>query len=431
MIDKGVKEMGIDIGQAIKINRLKANMTQSDLASGIISISYLSKIENGTAEPPKEVIEQIGERLEINLIESDDYVSEQTIIRWFQHLLHSQVDESIRLFNRIKNSLSNAIDKQLLSLIEIHKLYYYVLINDMEEAKKQISSLERSSKKFNETEPYYFLKFVGNYHFSQLSFKKALEFYQEAEKNSKSYLHHRSEEIHNLYYMIATVASKSRQSHLSLLYSSKSLEYYRTNYDLKNCAECHILQGIAYQRINELEKAELSYQYAISIAENIKDDELLKLCYQNIGSLYSDLKTPNEAINYFIKSYELRKEDTIARRIVPISSLMKEYYQLRDNSNAKVWLELGMDLVKSLNPLDSIYVYEFKVYYYLIYGIDSNFEILLTREIIPFLEEKELNYEKAFFINHLAKYYKENRKYKLASNYFEEAYNTLAKVTYI
>lgn len=423
-----VKKMGNDLGQAIKINRLRANMTQADLANGIISVSYLSKIENGTAEPPDEIIELLGEKLKINMLHSDEHITDQTIIRWFHHLLHSKLDESIRLYNRIKDNLSSAIDKQLLSLIEIHKLCYYSLIQDLDEAEKQIASLQKSSKKFSDIEKYYFYKFIGNYHYRKLSYKKALESYLEAEKLNKAELFHKMEEIHDLYYLIANAASKSRQTHLSLLYSLRALDYYQPNYKLKKCAECQIILGISYQRLREFEKAKASYNRAIDIVEKIDNSLLLKLCYQNIGSMFSDWKQPTDAINYFLKSYELRKYDSDTMKIIPISSLMKEYYNLGDISNSKVWLDLGLDLIKSLNPLDSTYVYEFTVYKHLINGIDDTFEDLMTKEVIPFVEEKELIFEKVFYTKILAKFYKDKRKYKLSSHYYEKAYKTIAEI---
>ncbi|MEN2766657.1 helix-turn-helix transcriptional regulator [Ornithinibacillus xuwenensis] len=420
--------MGIDVGQAIKINRLRLNMTQSDLAKGIISVSYLSKIENGTAEPPHEVLELLSERLQLNPLEPGIQIDHNTVIRWFHHLLRSNVDESIRIYNKLRHNLTNAIDKKLLSLIEIHKLHYYILINDKTEAENLVFSLQKSSKRFNEVEKYYYYKFLGNYHYSLLSFKKALEYYQTAEQYGKSEIFHQNEEINNLYYLIGNVASKVRQTHLCLLYTIRALEYYQSNYDLKKCAECHILQGISYRRINEIEKAKESYRYAINIAEKIEDKETLKLGYQNLGTLNSIGKDSIEAIDYFLKSYELRKNDRVDRRIVPVSSLMKEYYSLGDIKNSQVWLEIGLNLCKSLEPIDSVYVYEFDVYNFLITGYDNSFEKLIIKKIIPFFEARELYYEKSVYLELLANYYKQNRKYKLSTYYYEEAFKTISKI---
>ncbi|WP_052345786.1 helix-turn-helix transcriptional regulator [Paucisalibacillus sp. EB02] len=415
--------MGIDLGQAIKINRLRANMTQADLANGIISVSYLSKIENGTAEPPNEVLELLGEKLKLNSDYTGEEITDQSVIQWFQHLLRYEIDDSILLYNKIKNNISNVLDKQMLSLIEIHKLYYYVLINDLVEADSLIVSLQKSSKKFTETEKYYFFKFVGNYHYSKLAYRKALEYYKEAEKYWKSDLFHKSEEIADIFYMIACSASKSRQTHLSLLYSIRALEYYQSNYDLIKSANCHILLGISYRRINDIEKAKESYNYAIKIAKKIGNNEILILCHQNLGKVLSSIGDSAEAINQYLMSYELRKDSSIHRKLTPISSLMQEYYSYGDMENARIWMELGIDLSNGLKPSESIHVYEFKVYQYLINGLNTSFESLITDHIIPFFNERQLHYEESKYIKLIAKYYYDNRKYKLAATYYKKLGN--------
>ncbi|QGS68197.1 helix-turn-helix domain-containing protein [Oceanobacillus sp. 143] len=56
------------VGYRIKYFRSKLNMTQAELSKGIISVSYLSKIENGNADPPEEILELLKNRLDITQI---------------------------------------------------------------------------------------------------------------------------------------------------------------------------------------------------------------------------------------------------------------------------------------------------------------------------------------------------------------------------
>lgn len=51
------------IGKRLKYSRINLGMTQEKLAKGIISVSYLSKIENGKVEPTEEIIDLLTERL--------------------------------------------------------------------------------------------------------------------------------------------------------------------------------------------------------------------------------------------------------------------------------------------------------------------------------------------------------------------------------
>ncbi|MFP3489996.1 transcriptional regulator, partial [Staphylococcus sp. SIMBA_130] len=67
---------------------------------------------------------------------------------------------------------------------------------------------------------------------------------------------------------------------------------------------------------------------------------------------------------------------------------MKEYYQKGERANAERWLQEGLRLSESLTPIDSIYVYEFKVYRHLIHGIeDKEFVNLITKKVLPFFDE--------------------------------------------
>ncbi|MBC5637445.1 helix-turn-helix transcriptional regulator [Ornithinibacillus sp. BX22] len=415
--------MGINLGKSIKINRLRANMTQADLANGIISVSYLSKIENGTAEPTNEIMQLLGEKLNLYQADLEDQITNQTIIRWFLYLLRSHKEEAIRLYDQINFALPNGIDKQLLSLIDIHKLSYYVLVNNLEAAGQLLISLHKSSKKFNDIEKYYYYKYAGNYYYKQLAYKKSLAFYQKAENQLNPELFHQDEETHNLYYLIALAASKNRQTHLCLLYSKKALKYYQNNYELKECAECHILLGISYRRINDIEQSKANYNQAIKLAKRFENNETLILCYQNLGKLFSSIEKSNEAIKYYKKSYELRKNAAIHRKLTPISSLMKEYYKTGDLENTKKWLEIGTNLSNEINPYDSIHVYEFKVYHYLINGFNDSFESLTIDHIIPFFSEKQMHFEASTYIKLLADYYFENRKYKLSATYYKKLVN--------
>ena len=55
----------MSIGLIIKYERLKQDIKQTNLAKGICSISYLSKIEHNLVEPNPEIIELLLSRLNI------------------------------------------------------------------------------------------------------------------------------------------------------------------------------------------------------------------------------------------------------------------------------------------------------------------------------------------------------------------------------
>lgn len=415
--------MGEGLGRRIKLHRLSAGLTQAELAQGIISVSYLSKIENEDTVPGADVIELICSKLNIPLEKIKGKENPEIIKKWFESLLDGNKNESLKLYHVLQKEASLYSHTSQSNLIEIHKLRFNILNDHREKVDKQYNDLKQISKMFNQVENYYWLKFAGIYHYTYLSYDKALTCFQKAVKHISAGIYFRDREENDLYYMMAASGSKLRNTNLTLFYGLKALEYYQSIYDLKKCSKCHILLGIAYQRSGALERARENYGLAADIGELLKDQTMLALSYQNLGKSYSLSKESEKAVSYYKKSYELRKESRIDKRIIPISSLMKEYYHSLHNLElAKYWLEKGLHLSKNLAISDSIYVYEFKVYKELILGTETAaFERLITKEVLPFFEEKRLFHEKYKYLTILADYFFKENKYKKSAIYYREA----------
>ncbi|SET57792.1 Helix-turn-helix [Oceanobacillus limi] len=415
-----------DFGEKIKFHRLKANMTQEDLSKGIISVSYLSKIEAGILNPTNEIRESLCQKLNLDPLFLENNKMQELCQTWFKHLLHRNLAGSIELYEKINNNIDYISNKQLLHLFQIHKLSFFLFTKNKTEAANQFEYLQNQSPDFKGSASLYWHKASGDYHFSQLAYTEALNCYQEAEKKiSNEQIHLPEEEKMDLYYLIAITASKVRNTYIAIVYSSEALEYYRSVYNLVRCARCHILLGLSYQRANDYQKAIENYELAITIVKSINDKKALALCYQNMGKLNSMMKQTEIAIDYFQKSYQLRGNEPASKRITPISSLMKEYYNLGDIHQADHWLEKGLKASETLSPTDSIYVHEFKVFEQLIRGFDKSFPNLINEVVIPFLNEKQLVFEKSLYLKILGDYYFNNRKYKLAALTYHEANSIL------
>jgi HTH-type transcriptional regulator, quorum sensing regulator NprR len=414
-----------DIGKKIKYFRHKHGLTQAELAKGIISYSYLSKIENGYNTTDQRIIDLICERLNISPNQLE-YESDLDICKkWFRSLLISDKKNAIKYFEEIIRDNMILSNKSLNNLLEIHKLRYFILVKKGFKATNQTSVIKRISKRFNISETYYSLKFLGDYHFSRLSYNSALHYYMEAEKNINSELFFRDEEECDLYYLLALTSSKLRQAYLTLQYATKSLRYYQSTYQLMRCAKLQILIGIAYRRIGDLDKAHSNYRMAIDIGKSINSNKILYQTYQNIGGLYSSIEDYQNAIKYYNLSYELRKEESTQKLVVPVSSLMKEYYKMGEYSSSSSWLSKGLELISSLTEDDTIYFYEFKVFKQL---LDENYYLLektIHNEVFPFLERKKLIFEKQFYNEILADYNYRMRRYKVAAQYSKEVNKSL------
>ncbi|MEU2325269.1 helix-turn-helix domain-containing protein [Micrococcus luteus] len=57
----------IDLSKVIYNQRIEKGMTQENLANGICSISYLSKLENKQLDPSKEILALLLDKLDIEI----------------------------------------------------------------------------------------------------------------------------------------------------------------------------------------------------------------------------------------------------------------------------------------------------------------------------------------------------------------------------
>lgn len=414
--------MSQDLGKAIRYFRIKANMTQSELAKGIISESYLSKIENGRVKIPMDIYLLLCEKIGVDPYSNEDSDFPKICNRWFIYLLNKNIEKSTEIYNKVILHNKNILHNNLYHFIEIFKLRYFNIIDEDDKAKKQIVFLKNIEKDFNEKEKFYWLKFSGDHYFAQKNYQKSFNLYELAKKYS-SFVSKKNE--FSLYYMVALTASKLRRTNYSIKYAKKALNYYRVQYDLKNCAECHILLGISYQRNSDFDHAIQNYKIALNIAKEIGDSNILAISKQNFGKIYSVLGQSDKAIEFYLKSYDVRKNASVTKKIIPISSLMKEYYKNGDLLEAKMWMEKGRELSKQLSDSYSNYTYEFQVYDYLINKNEKELINIINNKILPSLSRKNLKYEKHYYLKLLGDYYFEQRKYKLASMYYKYSIDKL------
>ncbi|WP_442905350.1 helix-turn-helix domain-containing protein [Jeotgalibacillus sp. ET6] len=73
-------------------------MTQTELSRGFISVSYLSKIENGYMNPPAEIIRLLNERLKINSHSKEENSVFKICHDWFKCLLQANKESSDELY---------------------------------------------------------------------------------------------------------------------------------------------------------------------------------------------------------------------------------------------------------------------------------------------------------------------------------------------
>lgn len=117
-------------GFLIRKMRLEKNYSQEGLCKGICAVSYLSKIEKGSVEPSREIIERLFAALGIDFVQDEAFVSDmrQVFDTFFDRYFHwESVDREQAVLDAAADRLENS------TLYILYVLYRIVLLHQAEE----------------------------------------------------------------------------------------------------------------------------------------------------------------------------------------------------------------------------------------------------------------------------------------------------------
>ncbi|MFS0752078.1 helix-turn-helix domain-containing protein [Oceanobacillus sp. 1P07AA] len=416
------------IGQIIKHYRLQANMTQADLADGLISVSYLSKIENGNQIPPRDIAELLSKRLDIpvELLNQSKDKDNKLIEDWIDYLLEEDVDNAVNMYeNNIKQILE--ITHSTINIpIELHKFRYFLLLHDLDQALQQYQHLNMQSKKFSNMELYYWYKYSGIFWDLKEYHPRALQLFLKAEKHMDEFVLHEQKEQTDLYYRLATAASSSKDLHNVYHYNKKALDLFRSRYLLEECSESHLLFSNYFRQVHNYKQAWKCTEVAEDIASKINCPTLLAKCNESYGSIEIDQHHYQTGIDYLLKSYELCIHCNMEQKIGLILKLIKVYYIHNSHTEVSKWLEQVLLSVQEFygNKINK-QTLDVKMLEHRINHTNPNaLESFVKKDIIPYFEERSLHYELQLYLRQLADAYSYHEQFQLAAIYYQKSLKT-------
>ncbi|ASN06993.1 helix-turn-helix domain-containing protein [Virgibacillus necropolis] len=411
----------METGPFIKLQRIKQGMTQEDLAEGIVSMSYLSKIENQKTSASQEVISLLCTRLGVQRDDDKEVTIKEKCQEWYDLLFETNDKEVItEKYEELERLLSN-IHSDNLILFEIHRIRYYLVLADFEKALEQVNKLNEISNTFDTLHQFYWYKFKGNYISFQGEFSQAMRMYKLAEEKLNQ-ISLDEAYVADLQYTIGITHSKLRNTLEAIEYANKALDIFQIKYNFYRCAQCHILLGISHRRISVYDKAIKNFNLALHLAKLSKNNQLMQLTNQNLGSLYSSKGESKEAIKYF-RAIVDDEEVHLIERLAAITSLLAEQYNIYNYDDAKKMVDYGFKLLEKFKRIE-----EYKLFYYIIntyqYALESDhekFENILIQEFIPYLKKHKDHVNLAIYAKMLGNHYEKLYIYKEATKYFKLA----------
>jgi HTH-type transcriptional regulator, quorum sensing regulator NprR len=418
-----------NIGRIIKMERINQGIKQIQLAKGICSVSYLSKIENGTVEASADVIQLLLKRLQLNINDlksnfEHSSVFLDTLMEWYKNItITRNKKKAIEYFTRLQSESSKIKLPSAIILFRLFCMRYYLLLSEIEKIPEIIEKLNFFKDDFSSKEQYYYHKFMGLYYYLLGNFPESLIFFTKAKDFFNYYVTDDWEKSDTLY-MYALSAIKLEQTLSCIHAAQEALDLFTKNINYTRSADCYILLGICYKKLGETEKALQSFYSAQQIVEQLNINELKGTILQNLGSLYAKIGETKKALQYYHRS--LKHKEGVNEKLITIFSIVKEYSKSKNIDSLKKYIQKGLDLINGLEDTYKEYYFHFHIYKTMHEQKDEHFEELL-KSAIQYFEDIGDHRHAYKYSTLLSTYYFDTWKYKLSSIYMQKANQLLLK----
>ncbi|MFD1065544.1 helix-turn-helix domain-containing protein [Oceanobacillus locisalsi] len=421
----------IAIGTYIKIQRMKQKMTLGELSEGIVSLSYLSKIENQKTEPHEDILKKLCNRLCITKDQHQDEEIGRLCENWYELLDESNDRQEMEEAYREIQELMDTNYSNHFIMFEIHTIKYFLLIHRTDLAADKIRHLRESAGTFSIEEQYFWNLFNGRYSFFVQNYYHSMYQYKKAEKITESYRLSERIEADLKYYMSMT-HSKLRNSLEAIEYAGEALKLYMEQYNFLCCARAHNILGICYCHIKLYEKAIKNFTLGLQLAETIHDKIIIQTIHQNLGYLYASKGDSTKAIAYYKKV--LNNPGVPASNKLEVTTLLvREYYHANYYDEAEEYINYGLKQFYDMEDKQPYIVYKYilRSYHYLLEEKFSYFEQLLIDHLLPLLKRQKDYGNYILYSELLAKHYENISNYKNAAQYYREASQTYKHIAHL
>ncbi|QHT48319.1 helix-turn-helix domain-containing protein [Bacillus sp. SB49] len=408
-------------GTLIKQHRKFKNMTLEELASGICSVSYLSKIEHNTINASDEIYRLLGQRLNIKLTDINQDFDEriyQDLLEWHEAAQMRDFPLMKKMKEKCRISLEDNKNILLVNLFNVILVRHEMTMTGNPIPEQTLKELKDIVQDASSEYRFFFYKTVGIHYLLQGELREALRHFREA-KRLMSTLPWKEGEV---YYHLALTYSKTRSYVESTYYAFLALEEYKSSLHYSRMVDNYIIIAINYNSLGVLEIAEEFLHKVLKVAKYHLPPVERRRIYHNLGTNYIYQEKYDLAFEYLNKAYEIPTEerDFISGTIYLLALTS---YQSGDMDLCKQYIRDG----EIESEKDGLLKFQHKFYILKnrIHGKtrDDAFIDKLENEIIP--DFRRLNEYKDYkeAVEMLANLYYQKRMYKKAATYYKEANN--------
>ncbi len=271
----------LKVGQTIKQLREKQNMTKTELASGICSISYITRIENGERCPTSVILRQLITKLGISneylfrAIESDSAVHVQELLE--ELLLCIERHDFKAIYHLINKEEKELYIQSIhdIQVIDLFKCMSKTILNEdyktgLKELKNILNVTYNEGNNTTGTE-FSIMFMYGYFLLLDNQKEKAYTYLKSIRKYSDTIRFLSTHAIIPRYYVFLILACLDTSNIKECFeYLDFSIEYCKRYNKLTVLRELYFLKGEAYYRLNNKEEFKIWYDKALTMHELIK-----------------------------------------------------------------------------------------------------------------------------------------------------------------
>ena len=348
-------------GLFIKEARLRQDYKITDLAEGICSPSYLSKIESGDTRPSPDIFEALAKRLNIQFPLS----KEGSLVQVFRQFIYEK-----RL---------DQIDNYLLSgnlhhyELQLGQFFRAVLFDDSEKAFFYRKSISQFAYHLNDEEQQFYLLFSGICAFKHCEWEKGKKFF----KRSLDIMFKMKFDDPYLYFQLAQYYFKTQNVSLGFAFLERSISEFRVLYAKEWVFDCTVIRCREYLKNNEVENAETELQTLRKIISPNQECPSWSDVFSLQGMVYEQRKQLNQAENCFLESVQMRSGEVKEECLV--EALKFHFTYQNTNQLLRLMEQLDIDTLDKRNQILVDY------YYLKITNVDRvDFEMFLKKDALPY-----------------------------------------------
>lgn len=347
--------MEISLDSSIRRRRKELKMTQAQLAEGIISVPYLSLIENGKATPGLDILKLLATRLQTT-VEKLMGITDQGTIQEARHLInevqsaltYAGYEEAEQKMQKLKVISKYIADPKVLMEIDLLEINLWVINYHEEKFTSLIRAFEAKWDTCAEDATilvkYYRIK--GNIEYLQSRYDRALQYYKQARK----LLPQISDEVEKgfIFSNIGKTALLLAQPAVSIVYMEKALEIMmRNDRWLEVCSYLNII-GSGFSRIGEYEEAIQYFERVVRACQQFNlPTSFMTQAYHEMGICYLKLGEYDRSIDYFNQSHQLCKDELPDWEVGVLHKILAlVYIKKGDYSQAETHISKALELCR-------------------------------------------------------------------------------------